>query len=87
MVLLLARLGLRSQEVVAMQIDDIDWRAGEILVRGKGSRFDRVPLPPDVGEALADYIRRDRVTTSRAVFVTKRAPHRPYRDGQVPIGS
>ena len=83
MVLLLARLGLRSQEVIAMQIDDIDWRAGEILVRGKGSRLDRVPLPPDVGEALADYIRRDRVTTSRAVFVTERAPHRPYPDGQV----
>ena len=83
MVLLLARLGLRAQEVTAMQIDDIDWRSGEIIVRGKGSRHDRVPLPPEVGEALADYLRLDRVTTSRAVFVTQRPPHRPFPDGQV----
>jgi len=83
MVLLLARLGLRAPEVIAMQIDDIDWRAGEIIVRGKGQRHDRVPLPQDVGEALADYIRRDRVTTSRALFVTERAPRRPFTDGNV----
>jgi integrase/recombinase XerD len=67
MVLLLARLGLRPPEVIAMQIDDIDWRSGEIIVRGKGARHDRHPLPPDVGEALADYIRLDRRTTSRAL--------------------
>jgi|SRR5882724_8499550 len=54
MVMLLARLGLRGPEVIAMQIDDIDWRSGEVTVRGKGNRHDRVPLPPDVGEALAD---------------------------------
>lgn len=83
MVLLLARLGLRAPEVIAMQIDDIDWRSGEVLVRGKGHRHDRVPLPPDVGEALADYIRLDRTTTSRAVFVTRRAPHHAFKDGQV----
>lgn len=83
MVLLLARLGLRPPEVIAMQIDDIDWRSGEIVVRGKGDRHDRLPLLPDVGEALADYIRRDRVTTSRALFVTERAPHRPFKDSQV----
>ena len=51
MVLLIARSGLRAPEVVAMQIDDIDWRSGEIIVRGKGNRHDRVPFPPDVGEA------------------------------------
>ncbi len=45
MVLLIARLGLRAPEVVAIQIDDIDWRSGEIIVRGKGKRHDRVPLP------------------------------------------
>jgi integrase/recombinase XerD len=83
MVLLLARLGLRAPEVIAMQLDDIDWRSGEIIVRGKGNRHDRVPLPPDVGEALADYIRSDRKTASRALFVTDRAPHRPFKDGQM----
>lgn len=83
MVLLLARLGLRAPEVIAMQIDDIDWRSGEIIVRGKGNRHDRLPLPPDVGEALTDYIRLDRKTTSRVLFVTERAPHRPFKDGQV----
>jgi site-specific recombinase XerD len=83
MVLLLARLGLRAPEVVAMQLDDIDWRSGEIVVRGKGNRYDRVPLPPDVGEALADYIRLDRTTTSRSLFVIERPPHRPFKDGQI----
>ncbi len=83
MVLLLARLGLRAPEVIAMQLDDIDWRAGEIVVRGKGQRHDRMPLPHDVGGALADYIQRDRVTASRALFVTARAPHKPFRDGQM----
>ena len=83
MVLLMARLGLRAPEVVAMQMEDIDWRAGEMIVRGKGQRHDRVPLPQDVGKALTDYIRRDRVTTSRAIFVSERAPHRPFKNGQV----
>jgi integrase/recombinase XerD len=83
MVLLLARLGLRGSEVVAMQLDDIDWRSGEVIVRGKGNRHDRVPLPPDVGAALADYIKSDRKTTSRALFVTERAPHKPFKDAQL----
>jgi site-specific recombinase XerD len=83
MILLVARLGLRAPEVVAMQIDDIDWRSGEIVIRGKGKRHDRVPLPPDVGEALADYIRFARVTASRTLFVTERSPHRPFKSGQV----
>ena len=83
MALLMARLGLRAPEVIAIGIDDIDWRAGELLVRGKGDRHDRMPLPPDVGEAIADYIRHDRVAASRTLFVTERAPHRPFKDGQV----
>jgi site-specific recombinase XerD len=83
MVLLQARLGLRAPEVVAMQLDDIDWRAGELIVRGKGKNHDRVPIPPDVGEALAAYIRHDRASTSRALFVTTHAPHGPFKDGQV----
>lgn len=83
MVLLIARLGLRAPEVIAMQIDDVDWRSGEIIVRGKGKRHDRVPLAPEVGEALADYIKLDRVTMSRALFVSERPPHPPFKDGQV----
>jgi integrase/recombinase XerD len=83
MVMLLARLGLRGPEVIAMQIDDIDWRSGEIIVRGKGNRHDRVPLPTDVGEALADYIKCDRKTESRALFVTERGPHRPFKNAQL----
>ena len=80
-VLLLARLGLRPAEVVAIQIDDINWRDGEILIRGKGQRHDGMPLPQDVGKALVDYIHRDRVTASRALFVTTMAPHNPFSNG------
>ncbi len=83
MLLLMARLGLRAPEVVAIQLDDIDWRAGELLVRGKGQRHDRMPIPPDVGEALADYLRHDRVSASRALFVKRRAPHGSFKDGQI----
>jgi integrase/recombinase XerD len=83
MVLTLARLGLRAAEVIAIQLDDINWRAGELLVRGKGQRHDRVPIPPDVGAAITEYVRRDRVTASRALFVTERAPNGPFGDGQV----
>ena len=56
MVLLMARLGLRSQEVIAIQLDDIDWRKGEICIRGKGGYQDKIPLLQDIGEAIADYI-------------------------------
>ena len=83
MVLLMARLGLRAPEVVAIRLEDLDWRAGELIVRGKGQNHDRVPLPPDVGEALTAYIRQDRVSTSRVLFVTRRGPHRPFRNGAV----
>jgi len=83
MVLLIARLGLRAPEVIAMQLDDIDWRGGEIIVRGKGQLHDRVPLPHDVGEALADYVRLDRKASSRSLFVSERPPHGPFKDGQL----
>jgi site-specific recombinase XerD len=77
--LLLARLGLRSGEVVSLQLDDIDWRAGEIMVRGKGLFHDRMPLPPDVGEALSCYLRRDRPSCeTRRVFVCMKAPRRGF---------
>lgn len=83
MLLLMARLGLRPPEVVAMHIDDIDWCAGEIMVRGKGNLFDRVPLSQEVGDALAAYVRQDRATTSGVLFVTERAPYRPFKDSQM----
>lgn len=77
--LLLARLGLRAGEVVSLQLDDLDWRAGEIIVRGKGSFHDHMPLPCDVGEALTSYLRRDRPESrTRRVFVCMRAPRRGF---------
>jgi len=75
--LMLARLGLRSGEVAGLGLDDIDWRAGEIAVRGKGNRTERLPLPADVGAAIAGYLRRGRPPTAqgRSVFVRVTAPH------------
>ena len=74
--LLLVRLGMRRGEVAAFGCEDIDWRAGELLVRGKGPRVERLPLPTDVGEALAGYLRDGRPAESgtRAVFMRVRAP-------------
>ena len=73
--LLLARLGLRGGEVVALELDDVDWRAGEILVRGKGLCDERMPLPVEVGEAVTSYLLRDRpACQTRRVFVRMRAP-------------
>lgn len=84
MLLLMARLGLRVAEVIAIQFDDIDWRAGELLVRGKGKLHDRLPIIVEVGDALSRYLREERgPATCRTVFVTHRAPHRPFKDGQI----
>jgi site-specific recombinase XerD len=74
--LLLARLGLRGGELVAMRLDDINWDAGEMLIRGKGQRHDRLPIPKDVGKALAAYLRNGRPRSmTRHVFVRLNAPH------------
>jgi site-specific recombinase XerD len=77
---LLARLGLRAGEVVALELDDIHWRLGEITIRGKkGLRHDRFPLSADVGTALATYLRRDRPPSPvRRVFLCMRAPRRSF---------
>ena len=73
--LLLARLGLRGGEVVAMTLEDLDWERGEILVRGKGQRLERLPLPADVGAALARYLCDVRpACASRRVFIRMQAP-------------
>ena len=72
--LLLSRLGLRAGEVAALQLDDVDWRAGEMLIRGKGDRHERLPLPPDVGDAVVSYLRRRGPQQSRTLFVRVNAP-------------
>jgi len=73
--LLLARLGLRAGEIVSLELDDIRWRAGEIVVRGKGRIVDQLPLLRDIGEALAAYLRQDRgVSKSRRIFLRIWAP-------------
>ena len=78
--MLVARLGLRSIEVARLELGDIDWRAGEIVVRGKARRHDRLPLPCGVGDALAAYLSDGRpVTTIRQVFMAVKAPRRPIR--------
>jgi integrase/recombinase XerD len=83
--LLLTRLGLRAGEVAGLRLDDIDWRAGQILVRGKGNRAERLPLPADVGAAIAAYLRRGRPGTAegRSVVVRVHAPHRALTTGGV----
>jgi integrase/recombinase XerD len=77
-VLVLVRLGLRVSEVAGLGLDDLDWRAGGMLVHGKGGRRDRLPLPVDVGEALVDYLRYRPPSEHRAVFL-------PMIEGAPPI--
>jgi site-specific recombinase XerD len=86
MLTLLARLGLRAGEVAGLALEDIGWRAGEITVRGKGSRAERLPLPADVGEAIAAYLRDGRpepFEAARQVFLRARAPHGGLTSGGV----
>ncbi|MFA5787280.1 MAG: site-specific integrase [Actinomycetota bacterium] len=75
--MLLSRLGLRAGEVAALRLEDVDWRQGELLIRGKGPKHERLPLPTDVGEAIASWLRRGRPRCEvREVFTRVRAPHR-----------
>jgi len=75
---LLTRLGLRAGEVARLRLEDIDWHRGEVVVRGKGARLDRLPLPAQVGEAIAEYLMSSRPadTELREVFLAARAPRR-----------
>ena len=76
-ILLLVRLGLRCGEAAALRLDDINWRAGEIVVRGKGNTTERLPLPADVGAALAEYLQHGRQQRpEREVFLRRLAPIR-----------
>ena len=85
--LLLARLGLRSGEVTFLELDDIDWKAGKLSVRGKSGQRSELPLPAEVGEAIAAYLRRGRPqSANRRVFLRAKAPIRGFQ-GQSGVGS
>jgi site-specific recombinase XerD len=84
--LLLARLGLRSSEILSLELGDLRWRTGEIVIRGKGNRQDLLPLPQDVGAAMASYLRLDRgVRSTHRVFLRTIAPRVPLT-GPASIG-
>jgi integrase/recombinase XerD len=82
---MLARLGLRRGEVAALRLEDVDWRAGELRIAGKGRRAERLPLPADVGEAIVAYLRDGRPATAqgRSLIVRVRAPHHGLTGGGI----
>ena len=83
-IIILLRLGLRAGETSRLCLDDLHWRAGELVVRGKGAREDRLPLPADVGEALAAYLKRGRPRSDRReLFLRARAPYTPIASDTV----
>lgn len=83
-ILSLLRLGLRCGELASVTLDDLDWRAGEVVIRGKGGRTDRLPLPADVGAAITGYLSRGRPNSSRReLFLRARAPFTPIEAGTV----
>lgn len=77
------RLGLRSADMARLTLDDFDWRAGQVTIRGKGGRTDVFPLPWDVGEAVAGYLRDREHSAGRAVFLTVLPPFRGLAPGRV----
>ena len=80
--MMLARLGLRADEVVTLTLDDIDWRSGEMLLSAKGRQRARMPIPPDVGAAVVAYLRDGRPTSSsRRVFLRTLAPPMGFASG------
>ena len=84
LLIVMLRLGLRRSEVAGLRLDDIDWRSGVLVVAGKGDRRDRLPLPADVGDAIAGYLTRGRpVTVHREVFIRAKAPFEPIAGGTV----
>src|SRR5262249_5904514 len=82
--MMLAKLGLRADEVAPLTLDDIDWRAGEMHVRAKGRQRARMPMPPDVGAAVVAYLRNGRPKSPcRRLFVRTLAPHVGFASGSV----
>lgn len=83
---LLARLGLRVGEVAQLKLADVDWRGGQLLIRGKGSRIERLPLPVDVGDALASYVQHSRPRDGLpALFLRVLAPHGPLTPAAIKV--
>jgi integrase/recombinase XerD len=82
---LLRRYGTRGIEVTRLRLADLRWRAGEIVLRGKGGRADVLPLMRDAGEAVAACLqaRRDAPPGTREVFLTVCAPPRPLHRATV----
>jgi integrase/recombinase XerD len=86
--LILARLGLRAHEIITLQLHDIDWDTGQLQVRGKGRRDGLLPMPIDVGEAIAAYLKRGRpASIDRHVFLRSIAPIRGLMEGSYAIGT
>jgi len=82
--LLLARLGLRGIEVIRLMLEDIDWKAGSLSIQGKGGRRTTLPLPTDVGAAIAAYLRQGRPrSNSRRLFLRMQAPFRGFIKGAI----
>jgi len=82
--LLLARLGLRAGDIVAMRINDLDWEKGSLRVRGKGHKEVRLPLPQDAGEAVAEYLLSGRPSSDHErLFLCTNAPVRPLATSSV----
>ena len=81
--LLMSRLGLRAEEVVAMRLEDIDWSIGRILIRGKRGDQGHMPLPVDAGDALVNWLRHGRRGSSRHVFVSVRPPFRSFASSKI----
>ena len=80
--MMLAKLGMRADEVATLTLGDIDWRSGEMLVRAKGRQRARMPIPPDVGAAVVAYLRNGRPKSScRRLFLRSFAPHVGFASG------
>ncbi len=74
--MMLARLGLRANEIATLTLEDLDWQSGQLTVQGKGRRRAQLPLPEEVGAAIADYLQHGRPRSdSRRVFLRDLAPH------------
>jgi integrase/recombinase XerD len=88
LLLLLARLGLRAHEIIALRLEDCDWNSGHLRVRGKSGREQLLPIPADVGAAIAAYLQQGRPTSKdRHLFLRSMAPICGLMPGSDAIGT